>query len=100
LPADLCRRGDDHRRALVLGSVDWPRRVLAEPMKKGGTIRICALAGAGLLAACDGPQSALVGAGPEAARVLTLTWILFVGAAIIFLGVMGAAAAALFGPPA
>lgn len=67
-------------------------------MKKGGTIRICALAGAALLAACDGPQSALVGAGPEAARVLTLTWILFAGAAIIFLGVMGAAAAALFGP--
>ncbi|MDQ3561200.1 MAG: cytochrome c oxidase subunit II [Pseudomonadota bacterium] len=40
------------------------------------------------LAACQGPQSALDPAADDAARLATLSWVLFIGAAVIFAGVM------------
>lgn len=53
-----------------------------------------------LLAGCDGVQAVLSPAGPEAAEVATLSWVLFIGGAVIFVGVMALAAYALLSPPA
>lgn len=53
-----------------------------------------------LLAGCDGVQAVLSPAGPEAAEVATLSWVLFIGGAAIFVGVMALAAYALLSPPA
>lgn len=52
-----------------------------------------------LLAACDGPQSVFEPHGPDAERLLTLTWILFIGGTVIFVGVMGLIGYALFAHP-
>jgi cytochrome c oxidase subunit 2 len=45
-------------------------------------------------------QSALAPAGPEAAAIAAMTWVLVAGAATIFVAVMGLAAWALVSPPA
>ncbi|TCT01557.1 cytochrome c oxidase subunit II [Aquabacter spiritensis] len=52
----------------------------------------------GLDAVFSGVQSALAPAGSAAAGIATLTWIMFAGAAIIFLIVMACVAFALFAP--
>lgn len=44
-----------------------------------------------LLAACSGPQSVLDPAGPGAAAVAVLWWVMFAGASLILLGVCGLA---------
>jgi cytochrome c oxidase subunit 2 len=45
----------------------------------------------------DGIQSALNPQGPDAALIAEMSWVLFVGAAVIFAGVMALAAWAVFG---
>ena len=50
------------------------------------------------LSSCAGSQSAFSPAGPDAGRIYVLTIVMVVGAAIIFLGVMAMAAAAILGP--
>ena len=51
--------------------------------------RLGVLGPACLLSGCEGAQSVFTARTPEAEAVLGLSWILFVGAAIIFAGVMG-----------
>lgn len=51
-------------------------------------------------ACCQGTQSALDAHGPEAARIATLSWVLFAGAAIIMAAVMLVWAVAMFGSAA
>lgn len=46
---------------------------------------------AGLLAGCDGPQSALDPAGPEAEKLAKLFWVMTIGAVALWAGVMGLA---------
>jgi cytochrome c oxidase subunit II len=46
---------------------------------------------------CSGVQSALDAAGEEAARIETLSWVLFWFCLVVFLGVAAIAAAAIFG---
>ena len=50
-----------------------------------------------LLAGCSGPQSALETHGPDAGRIAEIGWVLFAGAALIFLVVMALAAHAALG---
>ncbi|HSK38318.1 MAG TPA: cytochrome c oxidase subunit II [Arenibaculum sp.] len=52
-----------------------------------------------LLAACGGPQSVFEPRGPDAERLLTLTWVLFIGGTAIFVGVMGLIGYALVARP-
>ena len=49
------------------------------------------------LAACGGSQSALSAGGPEADRILVLTWVLFIGGAIIMVATTALAVAAIYG---
>jgi cytochrome c oxidase subunit 2 len=67
--------------------------------RKGGTVRwaAVAVAVAPLLSACQGAQSALAPQGPEAARVALLSWVMFIAAGGIMLGVMLLCALALYG---
>ncbi|MGD9617480.1 MAG: cytochrome c oxidase subunit II [Alphaproteobacteria bacterium] len=50
------------------------------------------------LGSCEGVQSALAPSAPEAARIAQLSWVLFAGAAVIFVAVTAVALLALFGP--
>ena len=52
-----------------------------------------------LLAGCEGQQSALSAAGPDAAAFALLGYIMFVGGAVIFVLVMGLLACAIMAPP-
>lgn len=52
-----------------------------------------------LLAACSGSQSALTGLGDVSDRIVVLSWIMFIGAAVILILVVIAAAIALYGSP-
>lgn len=54
----------------------------------------------GLLAGCSGDQSALAPMGPDAARIFDLAGILFVGAGVVVLLVLGALWLAMRGSPA
>jgi len=54
---------------------------------------------AALLAACDGRQSAFNAGGDEAAALLEITWVLFIGAGVIFAAVMALAAYAVVARP-
>jgi cytochrome c oxidase subunit II len=47
-----------------------------------------ALAMLGLLAGCEGAQSVFTTRSPEAAAVVDLAWVLFIGGSVIFVGVM------------
>lgn len=51
------------------------------------------------LAGCEGQQSALSAAGPDAAAVALLGYIMFVGGAVIFAVVMGLLAYGIMAPP-
>lgn len=62
--------------------------------------RIIPLVPALLLGGCNGVQAILSPAGPEAAEVATLSWVLFIGGAVIFVAVMALAVHALLSPPA
>ncbi|MCW5695584.1 MAG: cytochrome c oxidase subunit II [Bauldia sp.] len=58
--------------------------------------RAAAVVGAAAaLAACDGPQAALDPAGPDAEAISTIAWVMFGGAAIVFIVVLVAVAWAL-----
>jgi cytochrome c oxidase subunit 2 len=61
----------------------------SSPWQRAGAIRV-PLAGliAGPAAGCRGVQSALDPAADEAARLAALSWSLFIGASVIFVGVM------------
>jgi cytochrome c oxidase subunit II len=62
---------------------------ISSPWQRACSIRVpLAAAVAGLAAGCGGVQSALDPAADEAARLSALSWILFIGAAVIFVGVM------------
>jgi cytochrome c oxidase subunit 2 len=64
----------------------------------GSAWRLLALAPAVLLlGGCDGIQSALAPAGPDADRIARLSWLLFGGGAVILVGVMALTALAMFG---
>lgn len=52
----------------------------------------------GLLAGCEGAQSVFTVRTQEAQSVLDLSWVLFIGAAVIFIGVMGLLAWAVLSP--
>ena len=52
-----------------------------------------------LLAGCDGVQSAFTANGPDAAAVLRLTWILFIGGGAILTLVVALTAYAVLAPP-
>ncbi|MEP2119152.1 MAG: cytochrome c oxidase subunit II [Bauldia litoralis] len=68
-------------------------------MTRAGAGRAAILvAGLALLGACSGSQSALDPTGVEAGRVATLSWVLFIGAAVIFVGVLVLTVAAVVGP--
>lgn len=56
-------------------------------------------AGAGLLHACDGPQSALAPAGPDAREIATLFWWMTGGACVAWVAVMALSAYAVFHAP-
>lgn len=58
-------------------------------------MRACTVAGALLLAGCAGELSTLDPAGPAAARVATLWWVMLAGAVVILTGVVGTALYAL-----
>ncbi|MGH6609899.1 MAG: cytochrome c oxidase subunit II [Burkholderiaceae bacterium] len=58
------------------------------------TCRVACLAV--LLPACSGVQSVFDSQGPQAREIATIAWVLFAGAAVIFIAVMALAAYALF----
>lgn len=63
-------------------------------------VRVIALALlAGGLGACRDAQSVFAPQGPGAADIVLLAWVLFVGGAIIFAGVMALTGLAIFGQP-
>jgi cytochrome c oxidase subunit 2 len=49
------------------------------------------------LSACQDSQSSLAAQGPEAARIATLAWVLFIGATVIMVGMIAMWAVATFG---
>jgi cytochrome c oxidase subunit 2 len=57
-----------------------------------------ACAGAGLLSACSGPLSTLDSAGPAAASIASLWWVMLIGATLIFATVMTLLALAFIRP--
>jgi cytochrome c oxidase subunit 2 len=62
------------------------------------SLRVFASTAAALaVAGCDGVQSALAPAGPEAARIALLSWVLTIGAVVILIGVIVLTAMAMFG---
>lgn len=66
------------------------RRPARLSLRRGLPIAPLAIAGFSL-AGCEGRQSALDAAGVSAQEILVTSWILFIGAAVIFLVVMGLA---------
>ncbi|WP_425409835.1 cytochrome c oxidase subunit II [Hyphococcus sp.] len=52
-----------------------------------------------ILTACDGPQSAMSGGGPEAARTLLLAEIMFWGGGVITVFILALTAIAIWSPP-
>lgn len=67
-------------------------------MSRPGGRRVLALALPLLLAGCSGIQSALDPRGPQADAIATLAWVLFIGAALIFVAVMAMAVAGFIWP--
>jgi len=64
----------------------FSRRKVAGGAATGRTA--AAIAGAAVLAGCTGPLSTLDAAGPAAASIATLWWVMLAGAAVLFLLVM------------
>lgn len=71
------------------------REVFFTPSKK----RTCIVAASPLLAGCEGVQSSLWPQGPAAAEIAHISWIMFIGAALILTLVMVLALYALYRDP-
>jgi cytochrome c oxidase subunit 2 len=63
-----------------------------------GIIMAAGAAAAAALAGCRDVQSVLAAHGPEAERILLLSWVLFAGAGAILIGVVAVTAVAAFAP--
>ncbi|WP_245593584.1 cytochrome c oxidase subunit II [Azospirillum halopraeferens] len=76
-----------------------PRRPPLRPPARRPAAMIAAAAPAFLLSACGGSQSALHPAGTAARDIFEITLVLFIGGALIFVGVMAIAAYAVLARP-